>query len=516
MKATRLEIYRHLYAAIAEEMGAALMRSAFSPNVKERRDFSCAVFDASGEMVAQAAHIPVHLGSTPLSVAAAIDAFADSVTPESFPVVLNDPYAGGTHLPDITLVSPVFDSKGELRFWVANRAHHADVGGITPGSLPLSKHIDEEGIRLSPSWLDGARIEEIAAASRTPDERRGDLRAQMAANHRGCMRLEELLEKPDALEAASELLDYSERFMRTILRELPDGIAEATDVMDGDGHDDETIELSCRIEIHGAQASVDFRATQDQVRGPVNVPRAVTLSGTLYAFRCLAPPELPSNGGYMRCIDVRTRPGSLLDARHPAPVSVGNVETSQRIVDVVLRALSKLLVDRIPAASCGSMNNVMIGAIDGASEQFAYYETIGGGVGAGPGFAGESAVQTHMTNTLNTPVEALENAYPFRVTEYSVRRGSGGSGEFCGGDGVVRAYEFTGPAQVTLMTERRIHAPWGADGGEAGKPGRNLRIRDGREEVLPPKCTLEVRAGDIIRVETPGGGGYGSPDGSDA
>ncbi len=510
MKRTRLEIFRHLYAAVAEEMGAALMRSAFSPNIKERRDFSCAVFDARGEMVAQAAHIPVHLGSTPLSVKAAIEAFGAEITPESPPVVLNDPYAGGTHLPDITLVSAVFDASGTLRFWVANRAHHSDVGGITAGSLPLSSHLDDEGIRIAPSWLDETMIDEIAAASRTPDERRGDLRAQLAANHRGALRLSELLQKDDALVAATELLDYSERFMREVLSELPDGRAHARDFLDGDGHTDQSIPVECEVVLDGDSARVDFSASSDQVRGPLNVPRAVTLSATLYAFRCLAPRELPSNGGYMRAIEVVTRSGSILDARYPAAVAAGNVETSQRVVDVVMRALSRLLPGRIPAASCGSMNNVTIGSVAGAARAFAYYETIGGGVGAGRDFDGESAVHTHMTNTLNTPVEALENSYPFRVAEYRIRRGSGGRGTHRGGDGVVRAYEFTDVAEVTLMTERRKHAPWGLEGGEDGKRGRNVLIRDGAERELPAKCTFEVQAGDVVRIETPGGGGFGS------
>lgn len=510
MKVTRLEIYRHLYAAVAEEMGAALMRSAFSPNVKERRDYSCAVFDAEGQMVAQAAHIPVHLGSTPLSVAAAIDAFANSIEPDSLPIVLNDPYAGGTHLPDITLVSAVFDDEGVLRFWVANRAHHADVGGITPGSLPLSRHIDEEGVRIPPSWLDEAMIERFASASRTPDERRGDLKAQMAANHRGAKRLRDLLDKDDALEAASELLDYSERFMRSVLSELPDVSARARDLLDGDGHETHDIGLTCEVVIDGDEARVDFTGSADQVDGPVNVPRAVTLSATLYAFRCLAPRELPSNGGYMRCIQVETRPGSVLDAQYPSPVAVGNTETSQRVVDLVFRALSQLMPGRIPAASCGSMNNVTIGSLEGADSAFAYYETIAGGSGASAGADGESAVHTHMTNTLNTPIEALENTYPFRVVEYSVRRDSGGPGKYRGGDGVIRVYEFCGAAEVTLMTERRSHAPWGLEGGMAAKTGRNVLIRNGVEKELPAKCTFEVGEGDRVRVETPGGGGFGS------
>ncbi|AWV88305.1 hydantoinase B/oxoprolinase family protein [Bradymonas sediminis] len=521
MNAIELEIFRHLFASIAEEMGATLMRSAYSPNIKERRDFSCAIFDAAGEMVAQAAHIPVHLGSTPLSVRAAIDAI--KMTPKMH-VVLNDPFAGGTHLPDITMVSPVFDAAGEVRFYVANRAHHADVGGISPGSLGLSKSIDEEGIRISPTAWSEALEDEIAAASRTPQERRGDLRAQIAANRRGRQRLQEqLARQPEkVLAACADLQDYSERFMRRIIAQMPDGQWEFEDFLDDDGMGNGPLKIRCTLTISGDAASVDFRGTDAQTAGPLNVPRAVTLSAVLYVFRCLAPPELPSNGGYMRCVKLMTEPGSLVDAQYPAAVAAGNVETSQRITDVVIGAFSKAIPGQVPAASCGSMNNILIGGADprrvaGGSAidaDFAYYETIGGGSGAcpgvdGQGYAGESAVQTHMTNTLNTPVEALEHAYPFRVAEYRVRRGSGGQGAFRGGDGVVRAYEFDAPATVTLMTERRDRAPWGLEGGEDAKVGENLLVRDGVTRQLPNKCTVEVQAGDRVIIKTPGGAGAG-------
>ena len=507
MNAVELEIFRHVYTSIAEEMGATLMRSAFSPNIKERRDYSCAIFDAEGGMVAQAAHIPVHLGSTPMSVRAALDAFGE-LGPDDH-VILNDPFAGGTHLPDITLVSPVHDEDGRLRFVVANRAHHADVGGIAPGSLPLSRSIDDEGIRVPPTlWSDDVR-ERIALASRTPDERRGDLRAQFAANRRGRERLTEWLRRPGFEAAARELQDHSERFMRAILTDCPDGVWEFEDYMDGDGHGASDIPIRCRIRICGDGAVVDFHGTSGQVVGPVNVPRAVTVSAVMYAFRCLGPEELPSNAGYMRAIEVRTPPGSLVDANPPAAVAAGNVETSQRITDVVFGALAQAFPDRIPAASCGSMNNVLIGGGSGP-DAFAYYETLAGGAGAGPLRHGTSAVHTHMTNTLNTPIEALEHAYPFRVTEYRVRRGSGGDGAKRGGDGVVRAYGFDSLATVTLMTERRSRAPWGLRGGDAGAVGRNVLVRDGVERELPAKVTIEVTPGDVVRVETPGGGGFGS------
>jgi N-methylhydantoinase B len=514
MNAVEREIYRHLFASVAEEMGVALMRSSFSPNIKERRDFSCAVFDADAEMVAQAAHIPVHLGSTPLSVRAAIDAFGE-LEPDQH-VVLNDPYAGGTHLPDITIVSPVWLG-GKARLYVANRAHHADVGGATPGSLPLSRSIDDEGIRIEPTLWSEELEDEIAAASRTPDERRGDLRAQLAANRRGIQRLEDQWERRGEalMDAARELQDYSETFMRSRIDEMPDGTWEFSDVLDGDGFDSGPLEIHCELTIDGNAIRADFTRTCDQTAGPVNVPRAVTVSAVLYVLRCLAPESLPSNGGYMRCAEVVTREGSLVDARAPAPVAIGNVETSQRITDVVIGAFSQAVPGRMPAASCGSMNNVTIGGVDargGRDADFAYYETLAGGAGAGAEFDGASAVHTHMTNTLNTPVEALEHAYPFRVQRYAVRRGSGGAGRHRGGDGVIRVYAFDAPATVTLMTERRAHQPWGLEGGQGGARGDNRLVRDGEERALPAKGSVDVAAGDRIVIETPGGGGFGQQD----
>ncbi|MBA2663846.1 MAG: hydantoinase B/oxoprolinase family protein [Bradymonadaceae bacterium] len=511
MNAIELEIHRHLFASIAEEMGVVLMRSAFSPNIKERRDFSCALFDADGEMVAQAAHIPVHLGSTPLSVAAAMAAI--KMEPGTH-VLLNDPFAGGTHLPDITLVSPVFDACGVVRFYVANRAHHADVGGITPGSLPLSQSIDEEGICLGPTLWSEALEDQIADASRTPDERRGDLRAQLAANRRGQQRLSEhlALRGEAFVRAARALQEHSERFMRAVLSAMPRGRWSFEDVLDDDGFGHGPLPIRCTVAIGDEGVVVDFAGTALQTRGPVNVPRAVTLSAVLYVFRCLAPRELPSNGGYMRCIEVHTVPGTLVDAQHPAAVAIGNVETSQRITDVVLGALAQAMPERIPAASCGTMNNVTIGGIDQRQSPpaaFAYYETIGGGSGASASAPGFDGVQTHMTNTLNTPIEALEHAYPFRIVAYAIRKGSGGAGKHAGGDGVVRSYFFESAATVSLMTERRLHGPYGLNGGEPGAVGRNLLVRNAVTQRLPGKCTIEVEAGDVIRIETPGGGGHG-------
>ena len=516
MNAIELEVMRHLYASIAEEMGVALMRSAFSPNIKERRDYSCAIFDASGEMVAQAAHIPVHLGSTPRSVEAVLAAFPQGL-PKGRHVLVNDPYKGGTHLPDLTLVSPVHDDQGVLRFHVANRAHHADVGGISPGSLPLSKHIDEEGFRTGPVLLDDEVIQALYAATRTPQEREGDLHAQIAANTRGARRLrEQITARGEAfLRAAGGLQDYSERMMRAFIRELPDGTWSSEDVIEDDGHGHCDLVISCVLTVRGEGIEFDFSGSVDQTEGPLNVPGAVTESAVLYAMCCvLAGREVPSNGGMMRPLRVRMREGSIVNAIYPAPVAAGNVETSQRITDVVFKALAQILPGMIPAASCGTMNNVLIGGVDHRHtepEPYAYYETIGGGSGASPQGDGASGVQTHMTNTWNTPVEALEHAYPMLVTRYALREGSGGEGRHRGGDGVERHYAFLDEATVTLMTERRRTRPWGLQGGGDGAAGENLCKRAGERDAapLPAKSTFEVKAGDEVQVATPGGGGWG-------
>ncbi len=543
--AVELEVFRQVLASVAEEMGVRLMRSAYSPNIKERRDFSCAVFDAGGEMIAQAAHIPVHLGSSPASVKAVIEAFSGDMKPgDRF--IVNDPFAGGTHLPDVTVVAPMFASASRLAvepasrtspkreagpaakrvrrpsFYVANRAHHADVGGLTPGSLPLSRTIDEEGYRIAPSRLTDALINDFAKATRTPDERRGDLRAQQAAIDVGLARLAALCEAHGVLRIAAAgdaLQDYAARFIRAIVAEMPDGRYEAEDVLDDDGHGHEDIAIRCTLTVAGEEATFDFSASDDQVPGPLNAVRAIAQSAVMYALRCLAPADIPSNSGVLRPVRIVTRPGSVVEALPPAAVAAGNVETSQRITDVVFAALGRALPGRVPAASYGSMNNLTIGSLDGGEPAFAYYETIAGGAGAGPtaegrrdgqGGDGGSAIQCHMTNTLNTPVEALEHSYPFRVESYRVRAGSGGSGQQRGGDGVERAYCFLRPAQVTLMTERRRHAPPGAAGGRPGRCGEQVLIRaDGTRQPLPGKCTLAVEPGDRLIIQTPGGGGYG-------
>lgn len=514
--AVELEVFRHLFASVAEEMGTRLMRSAYSPNIKERRDFSCALFDAGGQLLAQAAHIPVHLGAMPLSVQAVLGRFpAGSMQAEDV-FILNDPFAGGTHLPDITVVAPcVLPDEDEPRFLVANRAHHADIGGISPGSMPLSRSIDEEGLRIPPQRLDDAAVGRIAGASRTPQERRGDLLAQCAALVVGRQRLADLCAKygpPLVTRRGSELLDYSERLVRGVIAGIPDGQYQFSDVLDDDGLGTSDITIHCLLTIGGSDTVADFSESALQVNGPVNATRAITVSAVNYAFRCLAPPDMPSNGGVMRPVTVITKPGTVVDAQSPAAVAAGNVETSQRIVDVLLGALAQALPTRIPAASSGTMNNVAIGGYDqrrcGA---FAYYETVGGGAGGGPERAGLSAIHTHMTNTLNTPVEAVEHAYPLRIEAYRIRRDTGGAGLHPGGDGIERSYTFDQPAEVTLLTERRTRGPYGLAGGGAGRPGQNrLVLPDGTEQRLPGKCRIEVKPGQRLILATPGGGGWGT------
>ena len=518
-----LEIFKHLFASIAEEMGGRLMRSAYSPNIKERRDFSCAVFDADARMIAQAAHIPVHLGSTPMSVEAVLQVFPAAEMKEGDCFVLNDPFAGGTHLPDITVVAPcLLPGESTPRFFVANRAHHADVGGLTPGSMPLSRDISEEGVRISPRRLDDACIEWICSQSRTPDERRGDLLAQTAALHIGKRRMLELCERYSAENVSAQALAlqaYTERLIRRVIEDIPDGEYTFEDRLDGDGFEAEDIRIHVRLEIRGSRAVVDFTAADDQVAGPVNAVRAIAISAVNYVFQCLAPDDIPSNAGVMGPIEVETRPGSIVDALPPAAVAGGNVETSQRIVDVLFGALSKALPSVIPAASCGSMNNITLGGFDSRrGRPFAYYETLAGGAGGGPSGPGASAVHTHMTNTLNTPVEALELSYPFRIEHYKVHSGSGGRGYHAGGDGVRRCYVFDSealaeqPLELTLLTERRKHAPYGVQGGEPGMRGQNILYVPGGSggENLPSKCTLQLQTPSTkLEIVTPGGGGWG-------
>ena len=510
-----LEIFRNILSSIAEEMGMILVRAAFSPNIKERRDLSCAIFESNGEMIAQAAHIPVHLGSMSFSVKSVLEEL-DIQEGDIF--ILNDPFRGGTHLPDVTCIAPVFiDRKPE--FFIAARAHHADIGGSTPGSMPLSSSIYEEGIIIPPSRLYGkgrinrSLFEKIIYSSRDPEEREGDFRAQVGALKLGIKRIKEVADKyglQTVKEAGSELLDYSERMMRKVIRDIPDGAYKFEDHLDNDGVGTNNIKLKTSVKIKGEKANVDFTGSSVQVKGSLNVPISVTTAAVLYVFQALAPQDLPLNSGPLRIIEVIAEKGTLLNAKFPAAVSAGNVETSQRIVDVVFGALSKAIPKKIQAASSGTMNNFTFGGKNPITgKEFAYYETIAGGMGGRYGKDGVSAVQTHMTNTLNTPIEALERDLPIRIDNYSIRKGSGGSGKYRGGDGIVREYKFLSGARVSIITERRKFTPYGVYGGKPGKKGRNTLIRNNRSKILPAKASLEVKAGDALRIETPGGGGWG-------
>ena len=562
----QLEIMKSLLSAVAAEMGGALGRTAFSPNIKERRDYSCAVFDSRGQMVAQAAHIPVHLGAMPLSVAAALDRF--KALADSDIVILNDPYAGGSHLPDITMVSPVYAGESLLGY-VASRAHHADVGGIAPGSMPLAREIYQEGLIIPPVLLQhGGELNEgvldlITHYSRTPDERLGDLSAQIAAQRTGARRLRELAERygADLLAAyMTHLQDYAEGMVRALIRRMPPGRFAFRDVMDDDGFGAEDIPIQVAVEATGAELLIDFTGTSPEVPGGINAVHAVTLSAAFYVVRCLlADDQVPTNAGIFRPVRLILPEGSLVHVRFPRAVAAGNVETSQRIVDALLGAFSQALPEIVPAASQGTMNNLTIGGEDPRTgARFAYYETLAGGMGAAPGADGLSGVHVHMTNTLNTPAEALEYAYPLRVTRYELRRGSGGAGRWRGGDGVYREIELLADAVVTILSERRRYAPWGLAGGGPGATGENRYYpsngcRDGvrrqasgvrrqasgvrRQEnsypsdgrrggasvpapgeasplhrVLPGKTTFAARAGDRLGIATPGGGGYGKDE----
>jgi N-methylhydantoinase B len=492
-------------------MGHALMRSAFSANIKERRDFSCAIFDSQARMIAQAAHIPVHLGSAPMSVQAVVDSL--TLQPGESAIV-NDPYAGGTHLPDITIVTPVF--LGEFSaYYVASRAHHADVGGATPGSMPLAEHIDEEGVRIPPSVWTPELEADFLSRVRGPHERAGDLRAQRAANLVGVKRLKALVASRGEELVASQidaLFAWSRRIMARTFSALPRGTWSATEHLDGDGLGTFDIPITVHIRLDGERVVVDFRQSADQVRGPMNAVRAITVSAVHYVFRCLGPTTLPSNDGFMEDIEVLTRSGSVVDAMFPAAVNAGNVETSQRIVDVLLAALAPALPEQIPAASCGTMTNFLFGGTLPSGKQFTHYETLPGGSGAGPGWNGESAVQTHMTNTLNTPIEALEHTVPVQIVHSRIRRGSGGDGRYTGGAGLEREVRFLAPVEVTVLAERQRHSPPGLAGGGDGAPGETWHIHaNGEAHRLPAKVTTHLEPGEAIRIATPGGGGHGSP-----
>jgi N-methylhydantoinase B len=487
----RLQVVGYALRAVADEMGAVLIRSAFSANIKERRDCSTALFDESGRMVTQAEHIPVHLGAMPEAVAAVR---ARDPAPGE-PWILNDPYAGGTHLPDLTIVT-----RTALGYAVS-RAHHADVGGSEPGSLPAgSRTLAEEGVVIPPTRLDGATLDGLVTQMRNPDERRGDLRAQLAAHHLAERRINELCTRRSQARVAAAmeaLLAYSERVVRAGIRVLPDGRYEAVDALETP---DRLLELRVAVTISGDEIEIDFDGTAPQHAGNLNCPLAVTRSACLYVVRCLTAPDLPASGGAFEPVVVRAPEGCLVNARSPAAVAAGNTETSSRIVDLVFAALGAAFP--VPAQGQGTMNNVVFG-----NDRFTYYETIAGGQGACPDADGPSAVHVAMSNTLNTPIEALELAYPLRVERYELRVGSGGAGRHRGGDGVIRELRVLEPCRLSLLTQRRALAPRGAEGGTDGLPGRNLL----NGEELPAFATLDLEAGDLLRIETPGGGGWGAP-----
>jgi len=511
-----LELYRHRFEGVADEMGATLRRTSYSPNIKERLDFSCAVFDGSGRLVAQAAHIPVHLGAMPASVAAAMDA-TETWAPGDV-VVLNDPHAGGTHLPDITMVSPVFlEEKRPPAFFVATRAHHADVGGMAPGSFGLATELVQEGLVIPPLKLyDGGTPNEslltlILRNVRTPTERRGDLAAQRAAHTVGEGRLHALADAHGADQVRSYahfLQSYSEHRTRAAVSKWPDGTYTFEDTLELEEGDPATIRGTVTIEDDTVQFS--FAGTDPAYEGSLNAVLPITTSACYYVVQCLTDGDIPVNAGNFVPVTVTVPEGTVVHADPPHAVAGGNVETSQRIVDVVLGALANALPDQIPAAGQGTMNNLTIGGRREDGSSFTYYETIGGGMGAGPTHDGLSGIHVHMTNTLNTPVEALEQTYPFRIIAYRLRRGSGGIGRHRGGDGVVRTYELLVPATITILSTRRSSGPWGREGGSTGSPGRNLVVLpDGTEEVIPGHVSCRLPAGSRLRIETPGGGGFG-------
>ena len=571
-----VEIFKHLFASVAEEMGVTLRRTAYSPNIKERLDFSCALFDGEGRLLAQAAHIPVHLGAMPASVRSAIEQCGPFAPGDV--VILNDPYLGGTHLPDITLVSPVFvgvgaepalrsprpegagstakglapahsgdhnslASLGALRrgaplLYVASRAHHADVGGMSPGSMPLSSEIYQEGLIIPPIRIadagktNQAVLDLILRNVRTPDERRGDLAAQLAAHEVGARRAREIVERyglETTLACAAALIEYAERLTRYAIASMPDGTYTFEDHLDGEDlynfklhiSNSQTpitnlqspITIKVTLTIQNDSLTVDFGGSSPAVRGNLNAVRAIVESAVYYCVRCvvgaMGHDDAPTNVGAFAPIRVIVPEGSVLDARPPHAVAGGNVETSQRIVDAVFGALAHALPDLIPAASQGTMNNLTFGGVRADGAPFAYYETMGGGAGAGPLRDGASGIHVHMSNTLNTPIEALELAFPLRVRQYAIRLGSGGAGLHRGGDGLIREIEFLAPVTATLLGERRAARPYGLRGGGPGATGENAMIREGVASRLPGKVQLQLDAGDVLSIRTPGGGGWG-------
>ena len=518
--AMRLEVFKNIFHSVAEEMGAALRRSAFSANIKERRDYSCAIYDRNGEVLAMGDHMPVHLGSMPASVAAARQALR--FEPGDI-ALLNDPFAGGTHLPDLTLVTAVFLPGGRTpRFFVASRAHHADIGGALAGSMGPAREIYQEGLRIPPvkifrgGKLDPDVLHLLLANVRTPSEREGDLAAQVASCRLGARRIAEVIQKYGIRETelyARYLLDYSEKMMRAELRRLPSGRYQAEDFLDGDSFRSGPLRVRVSVRIANGSASVDFTGSAPQCAGNLNAVAAIAISATYYVFRSLVRDDVPATSGLIRPITMVIPSGTVVGATLPAAVAGGNVETSQRMVDTLLRALSQAAPARIPAASQGTMNNLTFGGRDPrrAGAAFTYYETVAGGCGASAAHDGPSAVHSHMTNSWNTPVEVLEETYPVRVKRYVIRHGSGGRGKHRGGDGIVRELEFLSAAEGGLLSDRRITAPYGLRGGQSGAAGKNTLLRNNLARTLSGKCAFELQAGDVLRIETPGGGGWGTP-----
>jgi N-methylhydantoinase B len=515
--AISLEVFKHLYAGVAEQMGVTLQRASFSPNIRERLDFSCAIFDATGRMVAQAAHIPVHLGSMPASVAYALQAIPQ--LNEGDMVVLNDPYRGGTHLPDITMVSPVYDGSG-VAFYLASRAHHADVGGMSPGSLPLSTELYQEGLIIPPvllrlsGWMNEGVFQLIITNSRNPEERIGDIEAQLAAHRVGEHRLRDIIAQhghDSTQEHANALIDYSYRMTQAIIARIPNGEYTFKDQLEGDGQREFAIPIVATVRVSDNEMSVDFTGSAEQVLGNVNAVTAIVQSATWYCVRLLADDDVPMNHGCFAPISVTVPQGSVLNPYFPAAVALGNTETGQRVTDAVLGALAQALPNTIPSASQGTMNNVTIGGLH-RGRQFVYYETIGGGHGAWANGDGLSARQSHMTNTQNTPIEALEMALPLRVLRYALRPNSGGKGKHRGGDGIIREYELLTEASVTVNSERRLVAPYGLHGGQSGARGVNHIARNGQVSLVGGKFSTRLNKHDRLIIETPGGGGWGKEE----
>lgn len=513
LDAVELSVFASRLEAVCDEMGAVLQRSAFSPNIKDRLDFSCAIFDVAGELSAQAAHIPVHLGSMAYAMAGIVEQFGPGEWGEGDMVVVNDPYLGGTHLPDVTVIAPVF-IRDELLAFVVNRAHHARIGASSPGSMPISTSLQEEGVIIAPTrLLKGGQWCEEVLAQLGDDIELGDFTAQVSANQVGVERLVRVIRgwtgdpQERYRQALRQLNDYGERVALSALAEVPVGVYSFCDYMDDDGAGAVDIPITVSLTVSSNSIEADFSGTADQVTGNINCPLSVTAAAVFYVFRCLMPANAPSCAGIFRPIKLRAPLACLVNAVRPAAVAAGNVETSTRITDVVLGALAKALPGRIPAASHGSMNNVAMGAGESADNgAWDYYETIGGGMGASAKGPGLSAVQTHMTNTLNTPIESLEMHYPVRVVAYQLRARSGGQGLYCGGEGIVREFEFLKPTTVTLLTERRTISPWGLAGGGEGRPGENRLNGTG----VAAKCQLQLVEGDRLSLASAGGGGWGS------